>query len=454
MLLTTMVRGSVLSLLLSALTCLPALAEPAPRSINEIVALALKHSAELTALEKDVTAKQSLAIQAGTISNPTLELQGSTGSLTGSPEERTATIGINQELPLYGKLRLRREALQREAEALQRRRDNAARLLKDEVATLALEYSLAAQRRTLANDLVTLNRDLVAVAGERFKAGDIPELELNLSRVELARAESRLLEIERDRIPLRIKIASLTGLNETDVNLSDTLLAPFSPPSPDKQDKCLNDGMFCQNTSEHTVLLTKTQNLVKQALTSRPDLLSLAHERDKAETETRLAKAEVLPNLTAGIFAQWQRSSVEVGGLSSTSSDTQIGLRLSIPIPVFDRNQGGRAAAQARLDAAESRRLALERTITAEVEAAVSRLSSSERILALIEQGIIPQLTENLKLTQEAYRIGEVGILSVIDEQKKFFEVNDSYLSAQYNRRVASIKLETSVAAELIGGAK
>ena len=421
-----MARGTALAILLAAFNCLPVLAEPAPRSINEIVVLALKHNAELTALEKDVAAKQSLAIQAGTISNPTMELQGSTGSLTGSPDERTASIGINQELSLYGKLRLRREALQREAESLQRQRDNVARLLKVEVITLALDYSLTSKRQELAAELVQLNRDLVVITGERYKAGDIPELELNLAKVELARAESRLLEVERERIPLRIKISSLTGLNENDVNLSDKLSAPI--PSP------------------------KTQDLVKQALVSRPDLLALALERDKAETETRLAKAEALPNLTAGLFAQWQRSSVEVGGMSSTSSDTQLGLRLSMPIPVFDRNKGGRAAAQAHLDAADSRLLALERTITAEVEAAVSRLSSSERILSLLEQGIIPQLTENLKLTQEAYRLGEVGILSVIDEQKKFFEVNDGYLSALHGRRVAFIKLETAAAIDLTGG--
>ena len=426
MVLTTLVRGSVLSLLLAAFTCLPALAEPAPRSINEIVALALKHSAELAALEKDTAARHSLAIQAGTLSNPTLELQGSTGSLTGSPDEQAVSIGINQELPLYGKLRLRREALQREAETLQRQRDNSARLLKDEVSALALDYSLSLKREALAADLVQLNRDLLVIARERFKAGDIPELELNLAKVELARAESRLLDVEREKIPLHIKIASMTGLSESEIRLSDSLSTPIAPP--------------------------KNRDIVKQALGSRPDFQALARERDKAETETRLAKAEALPNVTAGLFAQWQRSSVELGGLSSTSRDTQLGLRLSMPIPVFDRNRDGRAAAQARLDAADFRRVALERSITAEVEAASARLASSERMLALFEHGMIPQLAENLKLTQEAYRLGEVGILSLIDEQKKFFEVNDGYLSAQHAKHMALIKLETAVAAELTGG--
>lgn len=425
---SSLARGSVLAPLLLAFACLPVLAESVPRSINELASLALKHSSELAALEKEGIAKHSLAIQAGTLSNPTLELQGDTGSLTGSPEDRSLSLGISQEIPLNNKLRLRREAGQRDAESAQRQRDNAARLLKEEVATLALDYSLATKRQALAAELLKLNRELVAIAEERFKAGDIPELDLNIAKVELARAENRVLEVERERTPFRIKIASLTGLNESDINLSEQFITPKSS--------------------------VTAQDLVKQALTSRPDLLALTREREKAELETHVAKAEAIPNLTAGIFVQWQRGTTEVGGMSSINSDTQIGLRLSMPIPVFDRNQNGRAAARARLDAADSRKSALERAITAEVEAAVSRVLASERILARFEQGIIPQLTDNLKLTQEAYRIGEVGILSAIDEQKKFFEVNDSYLAALHGRRMAFIKLESTVATDLTGGAQ
>jgi cobalt-zinc-cadmium efflux system outer membrane protein len=423
---TTQVRGTVLSLLLSAFTCLSVQAGQVPRSINEIIALALKQSAELSALEKEATVQNLLAIQAGTHNNPTLELQGATGSLTGSPEDRLLSIGINQEFTLNNKLNLRREVFQREAESVQRLRENTARLLKDDLATLVLDYVQTSQRIELAAEVVKLNRDLVAIAAERFTAGDISELDRNITKVELARAENRLLEIERERIPLRIKLASMTGLSESDVTLYEKISTPE--------------------------LVHNTQELVKKALEYRPDLLTLTNERQKAELGLRLAGAEALPNLTAGIFVQWQRASTELGALSSINTDTQLGLRLSIPIPLFNRNNAGIAAARTRLDAADLRKLALERAIVAEVETAVSRMSASQRILALFEQGIIPQLAENLKLTQEAYRVGEVGILSVLDEQKKFFEVNDSYLSAQHSRRVALIKLETAVATELGGG--
>jgi cobalt-zinc-cadmium efflux system outer membrane protein len=422
----TFIRGVVLALFLLPFTVCSLQAEPVPRSNSEIVDLALRFSAELSALEKEAAAKKALAVQAGTPSNPTLELEGSTGTMTGSSEARGASIGLNQQISLFGKLRLRRRALEREAESLVRKRDNAVRLLRDEVATLLMDYLLSDQRFNLAEDMVKLNRELAAIAGERFKAGDIPELELNLAKVELARAESRLLEVERTRIPLRISIASLTGLNEAEIVLSDRLSTAVTSP--------------------------KQQDLVKQAFLLRPDYLALGLEREKAETEYRLAKVEAIPNPTVGIFAQWQRGSVEVGGMSAINRDKLLGVRVSVPIPVFDRNSGGRAAAHALLDAADSRRLALERAIKAEVESAILRLSSSERIVTLFEQGIVPQLTENMKLTQEAYRLGESGMLSVVDQQKKFFEVSDSYLSALHARRVAFIKLETATAMNLNGG--
>ena len=47
---------------------------------------------------------------------------------------------------------------------------------------------------------------------------------------------------------------------------------------------------------------------------------------------------------------------------------------------------------------------------------------------------------------------GEVGILAVIQEQKKFFEVNEGYLTALHDRQTAFAKLESAVATELTGG--
>jgi cobalt-zinc-cadmium efflux system outer membrane protein len=228
------------------------MAEPVPRNINELSDLAMKHSAELSAYEKEKTAKEALAIQAGTISNPTLELQGSTGGMTGSPEDHSFAIGVNQEFPLNGKLRLRHEAGLRDADVARQQQDNAARLLRQEIISLAVDFQLASKRKELALELVKLNRDLVSIAEERFKAGDIPELDLNLARVELIRADSRLLQSESELAPPRIRISALTGLDEHDIMLADT---PVHKP------------------------VQPLDELTKHALATRPDMRAMSHEQ-------------------------------------------------------------------------------------------------------------------------------------------------------------------------------
>ena len=132
--------------------------------------------------------------------------------------------------------------------------------------------------------------------------------------------------------------------------------------------------------------------------------------------------------------------------------DNLLGIRFSLPIPVFDKNQAGVQEAKAKKSSSESRLLAAVRTVERDVETAYASYLNSGKILSLYKTNIIPQLEENLKLTQEAYRLGEVGILAVIQEQKKFIEVSDGYLTALHGRQAALVKLESAVATDLTGG--
>ena len=188
------------------------------------------------------------------------------------------------------------------------------------------------------------------------------------------------------------------------------------------------------------------------ALATRPDLKALESEQAKSDAEITLAQAERIPNVTAGLGFQRENTAIEVGGSDVKSRDNLIALKVSIPIPLFDRNQAGIREAQARKGSAENRYAFARLTAEREVEAAYALLTTAEKSLAIYAKDIIPQLEENLKLVQEAYALGEVGILTVIEEQKKFFEVHDGYLSALHNRQTALVKLETAVAIDLSGG--
>ena len=189
--------------------------------------------------------------------------------------------------------------------------------------------------------------------------------------------------------------------------------------------------------------------LKKQALENRYDLKVLKSETEKAEAEVLLARADRLPNVTVGAGYTREHTLTSLGGMEEKSTNNLLGLKISFPLPLFDRNQAGQQQASARRNSTESRYHFALQSIEREVEAAHARLISAQKAVALYRSGILPQLEENLKLVQEAYQLGEVGILAVIEEQKKFSDVNDSYLTALYNRNTAVAKLEAAVGVEL-----
>jgi cobalt-zinc-cadmium efflux system outer membrane protein len=210
--------------------------------------------------------------------------------------------------------------------------------------------------------------------------------------------------------------------------------------------------MLTGNLDTDVTVKKSLVDLKQLALGLRPDLKALEAEKGRGDADIILAKAEKVPNLTAGLFYAQDRSTDATGAGEEKVRDNLLGIRLSMPIPVFDKNQAGVQEARAKKSSSESRLLAASRNIEREVETAYASYLNSEKVLSLYKTNIIPQLEENLNLTQEAYRLGEVGILAVIQEQKKFFEVSEGYLAALHDRQTALVKLESAVATELTGG--
>lgn len=416
------------SLFFGGLLCLlapfQALAENQVYTLPQVIAYGLQHNGELNALREEQGLREAAKIQSGQYPNPILELAGSSGSLTGSSSESNISIGLSQEIITAGKKGRRSKMAVLDWEAYQFLLADRERLLTEVLGTTYNNLLLAEKRLQLAENVSAINLNLLEVARERLKAGDIPELELNLVRVELSRSEGIKNEMHRELISQCADLATLMGLGpEASVAVSGTLEIMPQP--------------------------GKLVELKEAALRQRPDLKELERERSKGEAEIALARSEQIPNLTAGLSFERETTAGEPG---RTEQNHLIGLKLSIPIPLFDRNRAGLKSAQTRKSASEQRYATARKNIEREVETAWSRLNSAEATVAIYAKDILPQLKENLQLTQEAYRLGEIGILAVIEEQKKFFEVNDSYLTALHNRQTALVKLQTAVANDLSGG--
>lgn len=410
--------------LLIGVATVPLHAEEKTLNLQQIIAMAKEQNRDLKALREEKGIGEADRIRAGLYPNPTLELDGATGAMTGSSAENRLGVGVSQEFLTGGKRAKRQAVSAAELLRLESQLKDTERQLTAEVKKVYNDLFLAEGRRDLADRSRELSNQLLQIARERFAAGEIAELDVNLARVENARSAGKSMEAEREFVSLQQRLLFLLGAPSTE-NLKISAPGETKPMLPDLAE------------------------LKKLALDQRPDLQAAAAEKNRGEAEVALAEAERLPNVTAGVGFSWERSETSLGGLEERNTDYLIGFRLSVPITIFDRNQAGIKEAVSRKSSAEIRQQSLRQTVEREVESAHWRLTSAEKSLDIYAREIMPQLNENLKLTQEAYRLGEIGILALIEEQKKFTEVNEGHLTALHDRNSALAQLETAVGIEL-----
>ncbi len=411
-------------------TALPVQSASRELTLPQLVEYSLQHNGEIRAFRSEKGIHEANKIKAGVLSNPNLEFEGSSGALSGSSSESGLSLGISQEIVLAGKRGKRLAVADREQEIYRWQLAERECALRDVVKTAFYAALLAEQRAVLAENYIAVNRQLLDVSMERLAAGDIPELEVNLVRVELARSEGARIIVKQELQRSQAKLMSLTG-------------TPFS-------ERPAISGDLAESRQPAAAL----EDLKLLAQSNRPDLKAIQAESSRGDADIDLAQAESVPNLTAGLAVRRDTASMEIGGVEGRETAYTIGLKLSIPIPIFDRNQAGVHEARARKQGTERRLDAASINVEREVETAYAGLLNARGALDLYRERVLPQLDENLKLTQEAYRLGEVGVLAVIQEQKKFFEVNDSYLTAMYDNQMALVKLERAVAVDFIGGTK
>lgn len=406
----------------------PVFAEQQTLTLPQVIESALQNNGDLKALREEKGIREAGKLRSGLLPNPTLELEAVSGALTGSSDESSLAVGVSQEFFLAGKRDKRLRIADHELEIYRWQLADRERLLREEVKTAFYDAVLAKERVALADRSIALNRQLLDVTKERLVAGDIPELEMNLVKVELARSEGARIEVAKALLQNQARLGTLMGLASG------------------------NQAALSGKLDADIALAHSPADLQQLAMGNRPDIKALGAEKWRDDAETVLAEAEKVPNLTIGLFYSHEQRTDATGTGEEKVRDNLLGLRVSMPIPVFDTNQAGIQEAMAKRRSSESQLTASSRNVAREVETAYACYRNATTVLSLYKADIIPQLEENLQLTQEAYRLGEVGILAVIQEQKKFFEVSDGYLAAKHDRQTALVKLESATATELNGG--
>lgn len=384
-------------------------------TIEEAVRLALEQNLGLKVQEQDLELARGELLKAKVFVNPELEMQGETDALFSNEGEGVYSVGLGQTLFVGPKRRYRIGIAELGLNRTQKAIANARRLLVAEVKEAFYTTLLLQKKLNLAQELIEINERLVRLTEGRFREGFAPELDVNLARIQLQQARLNSTGIEKD-------------LSSARANLNLLLGRPTQAP-------LIARGEFTVQE-----LQLDPSRLKETAFTRRTDLKGQEVAREMAGKEIDLARAERIPDLTLSLDFTQERSIFSE--LDLTDRDRLTGLKLSVPLPFFDRKQGEIAQAQAQKQKADLELSLLRAVIEKEVTTAWTRVQAAQQSLRLFGGGILPLAESHLDLTQKAYEQGQAGILDVMEAQRRFSETRLGYLEALYEYSLSLTEME------------
>jgi len=365
--------------------------------LRDVLALAVSRSPDLRSYPYEFRAADARTVQAGLRRNPELAAEveefAGAGDRSGFDGAET-TIRIDQPIELAGK-RAKRARVARLDRELTEWDYAAARLDVIREATQAFVAVLAAQDRVvLTGKLVELSRQAQLAVAQRVEAGRDSPVDGLRASVAYSTSQIELQKAERALNAARHKLAAVWGGKTAGFERVSGDLYELSPP----------------------VLLADAAD----AVAANPDVKRWRTHEQKTRAMLRLEKAEAVPDVTIGAgvmrFEETDDSALVVG--------------LSVPIPLFDRNQGGIREAVAEVAKTRRQYEAAEIQTLAALSEAVNTMSAAYEEATILRGDVLPKAQQAFDAAQEGYRQGKFDYLYVLDAQRTLFETQADYVNA------------------------
>ncbi|MBU1710268.1 MAG: TolC family protein [Proteobacteria bacterium] len=380
-------------------------------SLDWAVEATLNQHPSLAATWYEIKARQGAALQAELSPNPAffgeIEEFGGSGEVSGTAV-MSSRIGISQEFLLGGKIAKRK----RKAEASTRiaSLEYGAKIM--EIRALVekrfLEVFTLQERLHLQSEHLDFIQKTHDVVMKRVKAGDASPLDLSRSQIELASARIGIDQIRNELEVARHALAGLWGAR--------------SP-------------VFSSVSAQYKLDQNFTEQELKEDLEQSPVWRLQEEQIVHAGAALDLAEAQRIPDIELE------------GGVQqfNESDDHAFFLGITIPLTLFDRNQGGIAEARAMKRKAhyekESKFLALHM----ELQEAWQKLVSTRQAVQSLETEVLSIAQNAYESISKAYMSGEVDILRLLDAQRTWVEIRMVRLDLLHELESSRIEIKRLV---------
>jgi cobalt-zinc-cadmium efflux system outer membrane protein len=272
----------------------------------------------------------------------------------------------------------------------------------------------------LAKDNLAYYDHVLQISRDRFNAGDIAQIDLD--RLELQRVQYEADVQAAEESFENAKIQLLTLLNDRTPIEQIDVTGPYD----------FNDQLMPRDEFR------------KIAMDTRPDLKAAVEAVNKAQTDHKLAAAN---GSTDPTWSAWYTHNSSNNNPFGTNT---LGVSVSIPLRIFDRNQGEKLRTQLDISRNERLREAAEAGVLSDVDSSYATLASNLTLLRPYKQKYLQQATRVRETIFFSYQHGGASLLDFLNAESEYRTVELSYVNLVGSYLTAAAQLNMAAGREVI----
>jgi cobalt-zinc-cadmium efflux system outer membrane protein len=393
----------------------PAVALPDPAtaqrlSLPQILAYADRHAPLIQVSRRKAAAGAAEVEAASPLLQDNPEVGVAAGGRTvGGDGFFLLEASVEQRFEIAGERGLRIEAAEHLEKLASAQLEEARWDVHRQVHALFAEALMAREQLGAADRLVDFAEELREIAEKRAGVGDTPAFTEIVARAEAAQASQERIAAKQRHDSLLVQLASVAGWPSLQLPELSGVLPPVRKAPP-------------------------LSELHAKATRHQPGQRSRALAVNAANAQVRLEDREAWPEPALG-FAYARE------GEAGAAAHVWLGT-LSLPVPIWNRNQGGRARARAALEVAQAERDAATSWLQARIARAAAAVDAAAERATIYGSAIVPAFDGNLKLIRRAYELGEIDIHLVSQMRERVLSNQQAALSAlaDYHQAVATLE--------------
>jgi cobalt-zinc-cadmium efflux system outer membrane protein len=396
----------------------PASAIPSTLTLSDALQLLSQRSPAILAEAQSIPVAKAQVEAAAKLANPILlansESYPAFSSQPGSVlnnQELTGTV--SQTIQTAGKRRKRTDVARQALLVAGSNLQNFQRRLAVELRQRYWAAALASAQAKLARLMLTQFDDTLRLNETRYQQGEVSGLERTRLQTERLRFWNDVQQSDLDLSNAKSALLELLAApQDTQFDIADPLVT--------------------------SVPLLPVQELTEEALANRPDLVAQQQTVEEQRREISYQKSLAIPDVT-----------VAAGYKRNFGVDSPV-LNIQVPLPIFNRNQGGIHAAEAQRERErrllDKQRLQVER----EVKQAADTLKTQQIRAQEISKIYVPESQKALDIAVQSYRLGSLDLLQLLDAERVYRDTQRTANQAYFDLRIAESSLEAAIGKESI----